>query len=124
MQASHAFSITERFAVGDGEAYPGVDGFVTTWHNRNLRIFQNILNASKPGDDMVVIIGAGHVPLLRRMVQCSPDFELVEVVEVLGEESAAFTPRRSLVACWSTSPRRSLHARPSSQETRRCLAPC
>ena len=85
LEASHGGYITERFAVGDGRTYPGVDGFVTTWHNRNLRIFQNILNASEPGDNVVVIIGAGHVPLIRHMAQCSPDFELVEVVEVLGD---------------------------------------
>ncbi|MEO1279655.1 MAG: DUF5694 domain-containing protein [Planctomycetota bacterium] len=85
LEASHGGYLTEQFAVGNGEAYPGVDGFVTTWHNRNLRIFQNIINASEPGDDVVVVIGVGHVPLLRHMAQCSPDFELVEVVDVLGD---------------------------------------
>ncbi len=86
LEASHGGYLSGDFAVGDGTSYPGADGFVTTWHNRNLRIFQNIINATEPGDDVVVIIGAGHVPLLRHMAQCSADFELVEVVEVLGDE--------------------------------------
>lgn len=86
LEASHGGYLSGDFAVGDGVSYPGADGFVSTWHNRNLRIFQNLINASEPGDDVVVIIGAGHVPLLRHMAQCSADFELIEVVDVLGNE--------------------------------------
>lgn len=86
LEASHGMYLTGDFAVGDGLEYPGADGFVSTWHNRNLRIFQNIINASEPGDNVVVVIGAGHVPLIRHMARCSPEFELVEVHELLGEE--------------------------------------
>ncbi|MEM7755368.1 MAG: DUF5694 domain-containing protein [Planctomycetota bacterium] len=85
LDISHGMYLTGSFAVGDGEAYPGVDGFVSAWHNRNLRIFQNIINATEPGDDVVVVMGAGHVPLIKHMAECSPDFEVVEVAEVLGE---------------------------------------
>jgi hypothetical protein len=86
LEAGHGMYLTGAFAAGDGQEYPGVDGFVSSWHNRNLRIFQNIINASEPGDDIVLVIGAGHVPLIRHMAQCSPEFELVEVHELLGEE--------------------------------------
>jgi len=86
LEAGHGMYLTGTFAAGDGDEYPGVDSFVSTWHNRNLRIFQNIINASEPGDNVVVIIGAGHVPLIRHMVQCSPEFELVEVHELLGDK--------------------------------------
>jgi len=85
LEASHGLYFTRGFGVGDGTAFPGVDGFVSSWYNRNLRIFQNIINATAPGDDVVVIIGRGHVPLLRHMAECSPEFEVVEVVEVLGD---------------------------------------
>ena len=83
LNISHGSYLIGPFAVGDGQTHPGTDGFVTAWHNRNLRIFQNIINATSPGDRVVLIIGAGHVPLLRQMAIASPDFELVEVAEVL-----------------------------------------
>lgn len=86
LEASHGMYLTGTFAAGDGQVYPGADAFVSTWHNRNLRIFQNIINATEPGDNVVVVMGAGHVPLIRHMAQCSPEFELVEVHELLGEE--------------------------------------
>lgn len=86
LEVSHGMYLTGTFAAGDGEVYPGADAFVSTWHNRNLRIFQNIINATEPGDSVVVVIGAGHVPLIRHMAQCSPEFELVEVHELLGED--------------------------------------
>lgn len=85
LEASHGMYLTGGFAVGDGEVYPGTDGFVSAWHTRNLRIFSNIIRATEPGDRVVVIIGAGHVPLLRQMAEASPEFELVEVHEVLGD---------------------------------------
>ncbi len=86
LRGSHGLYLTGSFSAGNGSEYPGADGFVSAWHNRNLRIFQNILNSTEPGDDVVVVIGAGHVPLLRFMAQCSPEFELVDVFEVLGAE--------------------------------------
>ncbi|MCA9272888.1 MAG: hypothetical protein KDA31_07585 [Phycisphaerales bacterium] len=87
-ETSNGMYLTGAFQVGDGESYPGVDGFVSAWHNRNLRIFQNILNASEPGDNVVVLIGAGHVPLLSFMAQCTPEVELVDLIDVLGDEAA------------------------------------
>ena len=85
LETSHGMYFTRGFGVGDGREFPGVDGFVSSWYNRNLRIFQNIINATGPGDDVVVVIGRGHVPLLRHMAKCSPEFDVVEIVDVLGD---------------------------------------
>jgi pheromone shutdown protein TraB len=67
-----------------GDEYPGVDA-KTAWYNRNLRIFANLQRITDRTDERIlVIIGAGHVPILRHTVQASPEYALVEVADVLG----------------------------------------
>ncbi len=83
LQTSHAAYLVGGFHAGDGEEYPGPDGFVSQWFNRNLRIFSNLARATEPGQRVVVLIGAGHVPILRHCVASSPEFRLVEVRDVL-----------------------------------------
>lgn len=48
---SHSIYLTREKAVTDGERYPSADGFVSTWYNRNIRIYGNVLGASagRPG---------------------------------------------------------------------------
>jgi hypothetical protein len=49
--------------VGGGDDHIGAD-MRAAWHDRNLRIFSNILRlSSEPDERILVIIGAGHVPL-------------------------------------------------------------
>ena len=81
---SHGHTLIDSFEVGDSENYPGVDS-KTTWYNRNLKIFANLQRLKeKPGERILLIIGAGHVPILRHAVQASPEYELVEVSDVLS----------------------------------------
>ena len=83
LRLSHAVYLVGGFHAADGAEFPGPDGFVTHWHNRNLRIFANLRRAAQPGQRVVVLIGAGHVPILRHCVEASPEFRLVEVGDVL-----------------------------------------
>lgn len=54
------------------------------WYNRNLRIFSNIKRITEsPDDRILVIIGAGHIPILRHAVENSPKHELAEVADYL-----------------------------------------
>lgn len=65
--------------------YVLVDHVSGWWYNRNLRIFHNLQAITEtPDDRILVIIGAGHVPLLRHAVQTSPDHELEEVAAYLA----------------------------------------
>lgn len=74
-----------NFEVGEEDEYPGVDS-KTAWYNRNLKIFANLQRISDlTGDRVLLIIGSGHVPILRHAAQASPQFELVEISEVLGD---------------------------------------
>jgi hypothetical protein len=81
---SHGQYLIGNFEVGDSVTYPGVDS-KTAWYNRNLRIFANLqrLVASR-NERIILIIGAGHVPLLRHCVESSPQFRLVELADVLS----------------------------------------
>ena len=57
--------------------YGGAE-FVATWYERNLKIFSNLHRISSPGDRVLVLYGAGHIPHLRRFVVFSPYFCLVD----------------------------------------------
>ena len=88
LRIGHGHYLIGSMGVGDGTEYPGADGMIW-WFSRNLRIFTNLLRISQPGDRVLVLIGAGHVPIIRHTVDASPDFRLIEVGDVLGVEAAS-----------------------------------
>jgi hypothetical protein len=56
----------------------GPDKLALWWYDRNLRIFNNILNTKPaPEDRILVIFGSGHQPILQHCFEASPQFELV-----------------------------------------------
>ena len=67
-----------RFAAAKTDsAFVGAD-VVATYHKRNLRIFANLMQIAEPGDRIITIFGAGHMPFLRPIIQASPKVELVD----------------------------------------------
>lgn len=55
------------------------DALVLWWYARNLRIFRNIQRAAtSPDDRILVLIGAGHLGILRQQLESTPALELVE----------------------------------------------
>ena len=89
IRQSHGSYLIGAFKVGVGDDYPGVDA-KTAWYNRNLRIFANIQRiTSGPEERIVVLIGAGHLPILRHAIESSPEYRLVEVADVLADTCAA-----------------------------------
>lgn len=79
----HGAYLVDDFMVGVGDEYPGADR-VTGWYNRNLRIFANLQRITGSADERILlIIGAGHLPILRHCVAASPEYDLVEVWEYL-----------------------------------------
>ncbi len=85
LRRSHGQYLIGNFEVGTGDDYPGVDS-KTAWYNRNLKIFANLQRIAdfENGDRILLLIGSGHVPILRHAAQASPQFRLVEVAEVLS----------------------------------------
>jgi hypothetical protein len=81
---SHGAYLVREFKVGEGEEYPGADS-KTAWYNRNLRIFANLQRITGgPDERILVIIGAGHLPVLWHALEASPEYERVDVADVLG----------------------------------------
>jgi len=80
----HGAYLVRAFKVGVGDEYPGVDA-KTAWYNRNLRIFANLQRiTSGPEERLLLIIGAGHLPILWHAADTSPEYARVDVEDVLG----------------------------------------
>ncbi|HJZ13320.1 MAG TPA: DUF5694 domain-containing protein, partial [Acidobacteriota bacterium] len=78
--AGHGRYLVGSFQVGKDDDYAGVDSLTGWWYNRNLRIFANITRLVASAEDRVlVIIGAGHLPIIRHAIESSPELELVEL---------------------------------------------
>jgi hypothetical protein len=86
LRTSHGQYFIGGFQLVKGEEYPGPDHLAGFWYDRNLRIFANVQAlAESPAERIVLIIGQGHVPILRHAAMASPEIELVDVREVLGD---------------------------------------
>lgn len=85
----HGNYLVDSFGIGRDTDYFGPDA-ATRWWNRNLRIFNNIQRITGgPDDRILVIIGDGHVPLLRHAVENSPAYRLEDVSQYLGDPTSA-----------------------------------
>jgi hypothetical protein len=63
--------------VGGHGDYSGAD-MRSAWYNRNLRIFTNLLRLQSDREERVLLImGAGHAPLLRHFIENAPELRLV-----------------------------------------------
>ena len=65
------------------EEFIGAD-VVANWYRRNLRIFAELLLEAAGGERLLVVFGAGHIPLLRHFAEGSGLFTIHEVADVLG----------------------------------------
>ena len=69
--------------VGGRGDYSGADTR-SAWYNRNLRIFSNLLRLQSGREERIlVVIGAGHAPLLRHFIANAPEMRLVQPAEYL-----------------------------------------
>ena len=75
--------------IGTGTDYVGI-GWVQGWYARNLRIFVNLTRiVTAPSDRVLVVYGAGHIPLLTQFVRDSGRFSLEAVERYLGAAAPA-----------------------------------
>jgi hypothetical protein len=87
LRGLHSRYLVAQIEVGGNGDYTGAD-MRSAWFNRNIRIFSNILRMRGSADDRVlVLIGAGHVPILQHLVENAPELRLVDVLEVLDADS-------------------------------------
>ncbi|GAB4025650.1 DUF5694 domain-containing protein [Spirosoma gilvum] len=63
--------------------YTGVE-FITSWYDRNAKIFTNILRQAEPTDQFhIVLFGSTHMLSLRHYFQMHPYFDLIDLADVL-----------------------------------------
>lgn len=75
----HGSYLVGTFRIGADTSFEGADA-ATAWYNRNLRTFANIQRIPvTPNDRILLIIGAGHLPILQFVARASPEFRLVSV---------------------------------------------
>jgi hypothetical protein len=63
--------------VGAGHGNVGAD-LLSAWYGRNIRILANLLPLLRPGERVLLIIGAGHVQILRQLLEYVPSVAIVE----------------------------------------------
>ena len=75
------------FKVDGEDGYLGAD-LRAAWYDRNLRIFRNLQRlTSSPEERILLVIGAGHLPILHFVGNTSPEYELVDVRDYLRDEA-------------------------------------
>lgn len=83
LRFSHGHYVLSYLALGVDNEYPAADSVTGWWYNRNLRIYSNLLRVMEPGDRLLLLIGAGHVPIIRHSAAASPEIDLIDVADVL-----------------------------------------
>lgn len=79
----HGHYLVGSYKYASGNQYPGADN-LTGWYNRNLRILANVLQlADKPEDKIFLLIGHGHLPVLRQAARSTPEIKFTEVDDYL-----------------------------------------
>lgn len=58
---------------------------VANWYRRNVHIAAALVRITTPGDRVLLLYGAGHVPVLRHLLGDGGLFELVDPLEFLPE---------------------------------------
>jgi len=77
LRESHGAYLNGTVEVGGRGDYSGAD-MRTAWYNRNLRMFSNLLRLQSGDEERIVlIVGAGHAPLLRHFIENAPELRLV-----------------------------------------------
>ena len=72
----------EMLALDEGEDQPASE-LLGYWYMRNAKIFAKLRDIARPGDRVVVVIGAGHKHWLEQLAHHTPGFEVVEVAPYL-----------------------------------------
>ncbi|MCC9137382.1 DUF5694 domain-containing protein [Pontibacter silvestris] len=75
LRISHGVYLVET-RIGTETEPAGADAFITSWYNRNIRMFSNLQRLAGKGDRILVLVGAGHVPILKHLLKNAPDMKL------------------------------------------------
>jgi len=79
-EESHRYGLG-AYLVGDFklDSMRGADIIASWWYSRNLRIFRKLQLITESQEDRIILIfGNGHAPILRNLLESSPEYEFVE----------------------------------------------
>lgn len=78
--------------IGLDDKYPGADWLAHVWYARNLKIFVNLTRITESADDRIfLIIGGGHLFLVRQLLEDSGDYIIESPLKYL-DTSEGKTP--------------------------------
>jgi hypothetical protein len=69
-----------RIAAGDD--HPGAE-MAANWYRRNFKIAANLCDVAQPGDRVIVIYGASHIPVLEHVFDLMSGYALVDTLSFL-----------------------------------------
>lgn len=82
LSIKHGHYLLGSIGTNNGEEYPVADNLSGWWYNRNLRIVSNIRKSIRsPEERVLVIFGAGHMPIIKHALKASPEIRVVELEE-------------------------------------------
>lgn len=77
----HGHYLSAGFNTTD---HKGADAQAIGWYDRNLRIYNNILKTRPASNDRIVVLfGNGHMPILKHCFYSSPEFDVVELKDLV-----------------------------------------
>jgi hypothetical protein len=63
--------------------YAGAE-FLSEWYKRNIKMYSNIIRIVEPRDKKIlIVVGAGHKPIINQMFEMNVDWKLVSPVDYL-----------------------------------------
>ncbi|MEZ4647321.1 MAG: DUF5694 domain-containing protein [Candidatus Eisenbacteria bacterium] len=79
---SDAAFYVDAAGLGGVSEHRGAE-MLTSWYARNIRIFSNLCGVTETDDRIFILIGAGHVSILRKLIGLSSRHRLVDVASYL-----------------------------------------
>jgi hypothetical protein len=82
-KANHAVYVQANAIRTQENAYAGAE-MVAKWYERNLKIFANIQHLAANHERLLILFGAGHLEILKSLVNADCNLELVDSSEYLS----------------------------------------
>lgn len=82
-RANQRWDVLSNLAPASGTSRYETADLATNWYKRNLRLYTNLVDLAAPGERILLLVGAGHVHLLRGLAQDDPRFCLAELADYL-----------------------------------------
>lgn len=84
-ELAHGHGLYLKLArIGAGDTQVGAT-LLAHWYERNIRMFSNLQAVVQPNDRVLVVVGAGHAPILRHLVESDPGMVLADPIPYLPE---------------------------------------